>query len=831
MNFLKNQTVTERLIFIGAILGMLGCLVVLEFGDLLVAGGFDGSTRPSIARLVQSDSQTRVKAATEFTWLQARDKQSIRTGDSLFTGENSRAVVAFNAGGQLELGENSLVVFKESDREPLPQIMIGEFNLKVDQAIKVMVGQHVTTIEGQGAEVRLEVRENTRPRIGLLKGRVRLRRKTKPPVTLESGQTAVLDPTNEAQALFVDPAQETENPASSLLRDIAQAQILAQNVPVQEKLGTGLQLSSQETHSYYWRLLDLYQMERGRIKPRQTPPERVSLEVPVQWTTSERASGHMSGRMSGQISGRTFGGTKTYVRLELSREPEFTTPDGFDVQGTEALFSEVFTGVNYWRVVGPHARSDVKDVLFEPSAVKSFMVEPMVHLFEEPWVEQHPDALVLLDASVSLEFEIRLENSTGSMAEEGPKAPQAPLTGVIVQVSRFADFQEARTRTSLIRGPRVRLDFSEPGLYFYRMRIVDAAQELSDWSEARRVLINRPPLLAQPIIERYKGEGLQDEEFGFAWSAVSGADSYLLSIAGGNLARPFEIASRQPRSTWIANEAGEYTAWVTAVDPYGRRGKPSEAVVFRVIPHPVARELASQQISPEDRMMDRIEKKLEPQATIRTDTSSIPRYLSRVSSRSWVGLEGSVWTLESTAQSLNGEPAPLIGSLGVRAQYGWADNTLDGRLRMRAAKLGGKASEASPQSFELRYLRRFPIRLPFQALPRALSASFISGYEIYRNSGPSFSGAYDLFKIGGDLNVPISPRWNMGGEFVYGFGTDSGVKMEFTTYLDYAVNSKWSLGFGGRLSFFEGGSSSSLPGYSTYREGSMDGYSLLRMHY
>ena len=82
------------------------------------------------------------------------------------------------------------------------------------------------------------------------------------------------------------------------------------------------------------------------------------------------------------------------------------------------------------------------------------------------------------------------------------------------------------------------------------------------------------------------------------------------------------------------------------------------------------------------------------------------------------------------------------------------------------------------------------------------------------------------------MEFPVSQRWMMGGEFVFGFGTEGSQKQGISGHFNYFISPRWTLGAGYRLHMFNAGSAA-FAGANVlpYREGYIESYSVLDYHF
>lgn len=176
---------------------------------------------------------------------------------------------------------------------------------------------------------------------------------------------------------------------------------------------------------------------------------------------------------------------------------------------------------------------------------------------------------------------------------------------------------------------------------------------------------------------------------------------------------------------------------------------------------------------------------------------------------------------------------PLLMGLHLRH---WFDQTgLEGFYRSKASTLNEPGGFVSPTIFDLRYHLRF--KWGFNPLSRLKESqvSLFLGYEMLRNNGTTlYRDKYDILKAGFQLYFPLFQNWDTGGTVVFGRGLDSTLKYEITGNINYFFRPRWSWGAGYRIHLYQSTKAGEVAGQpypANYREGTGEGYTVLRWHY
>lgn len=150
-----NKT-DRRILSIAAILLLLfSCLL---YDDSLLFPDSQTSSLKKIGSISVSDRDVRRKVSKQFVWKSAKGNDNVYMGDSLFTGQSSKAKIKMDDGRELTVGENSLVSFANVDGQFVFDLQFGkmEGEIKGANCIKVLVQGKMTEICGENAKLELD---------------------------------------------------------------------------------------------------------------------------------------------------------------------------------------------------------------------------------------------------------------------------------------------------------------------------------------------------------------------------------------------------------------------------------------------------------------------------------------------------------------------------------------------------------------------------------------------------------------------------------------------------------------------------------------------------
>jgi len=736
------------------LIGGLLLLLISLYSFFAVEGFLDSdglARREQVGEIRAQSNDVRHKADGSFVWYRSKLSQSIRIGDTVFSGERSTALVQLKKGGDLTLGENSLVTFREIEREKITDLNWGNFRIKVDGSVKVAVNGTISEIAGSDSELQVLVSKHQKPQVRLIKGNATLKSKGKVAVQLNRATPFALDP-QESQVTRAQPLPET--PAS---------------------------LSEAKTIKYIWRLSDLYDQKDFLLFEKTKETESLPVSVPLSWGRSKQGAS---------------------ATVQLSSNADFQKFSSYESAEGQLRVSPVVRGVNYWRVSFDKTNWSLTE-RFE--VVADFLEN------SEPSASVGDLRILLFKEKATAEVLLRTRE---------------PMSGFVVEAAKEPDFKAGETRSFWSASNQLKLSFYQPGIYYYRFRSVNNNQELSRWSSATRFEVFRPAMPGPPQLLSARRELSVGETLELKWN-TRGKKAWIEFLDDNG-----RVAERIPGSkvSRVMRKAQRFVAQARIVDEYGRVSEPSRPVQVHVAEGPSVPALAE--------TLPLAPVKSEPvRAPAAVETSTVTKMeLPRPNrnekyKHSTLSAYGFLWSLQSSQQYYQSEQSPVVTGVGVNALHWFRNSGVEGKLKVGAVGVNEAGRDTALKDVELRYHYRIHTGFPF-GLSRELQLSGFGGVEIYRNEGALFAKQYDLVKFGTSIDFPWRQNWSTGGEFVYGAGVEGSSKYEMSGRLFYFPHTDWSLGVGYRLNLFESGSAKTAPaGVLPYREGYIEGYSILNYHF
>lgn len=188
---MNNFTKTEKTIFICALL----VLVVFSYflyDDSLLFSNSNTANLNQIGQFSVSANDVRRKNLENFAWTPASKSDNVFENDSIFTGDDSEALITLSDGSTLKVEANSLITLKLNNGQMNLDLRYGNLvgELNEGATLQVTSGQEEFKLEGSKGN---EQEKST----------IRLKRATKGVVdlTLLKGAAKVIDKKQAAQAL------------------------------------------------------------------------------------------------------------------------------------------------------------------------------------------------------------------------------------------------------------------------------------------------------------------------------------------------------------------------------------------------------------------------------------------------------------------------------------------------------------------------------------------------------------------------------------------------------------------------------------------------------
>lgn len=846
MSLKEKLAKSDVKIFAFAALGIGLCAYFLFFDSGIHFGSNDDAAE--LGQVTYFINDARQKGNSSYVWQNVKMDQKVFLGDSIYSGEKSKVQVILNNGSDVNIGENSLVTFGQVEDQKVLDLRLGEVNLKVDGTLKLAVQGKVTTVTGTKSEIKVEVK-NKVSRVKLVQGEAQVQNKNLPEVQLEVEKEVVLpepepihvtandlpplpslpmgvepagppmpvaaDPTAAAAGsptTPIDPAMDPSKmdptaalnppPTDPAMPDpglTPPVPVTSENLPpvdpvptvnppeptpqaeVPPPVETKPQVTAptdlkSESFSYIWKLHDLFVQGEDSISERRPRPVLVPIEYPLSWRSSHKGN----------------------FRVQISNAPTFDEPKmikTYEADSNETVLSKAYLGKTYWRV-SPDGKT------WSETESINVMVRTLKGANQR--FEQDSVRTALLGKVVSV-----------NLSMESDVSPY----GYVVQSSSEPEFGAAKTKTFWAKKPELSYNFATPTVQYYRFRVVNDKQEITDWSPTAKVVVFQPvPPQAPKLADREKVQvqGMVGDKIDVKFK--SPASTTWMEVYDENDQKVH--TEKGTDMTFVPKQPGKYRARAFSVNDYGQVGPSSDLVKIDVAPNLLA-----------DAQPERTTASVDSSSSTKIEEvdNTPPKNTKFNGNR--MSAQGMVWALQSTEQKLNQSGTPVTTGIGLNGLWWWDKHGFEGNYKsgVKGISSAGRDSE-SIRDFEARYHYRFMGRFPWTS--KEIEMSYILGYENFQNTAESGSNRYDIMKLGMSFKFPMLKNWMGGGEILVGRGFEQSTKYEISGYFNYFYTDSWSLGAGYRLHLFEAGSTKSTPtGVLPYREGYSEGFSGLNYHF
>lgn len=409
-----------------------------DFAQRIWGSSGENLSRPILGRISTFENDARHKSSDSMAWNKARRKQNVRLGDAVFSGTDSNVQVVMDRGSRIDLGPNTMIVFNEIGGVKMPNFIDGNFRLDVNGSMTIGIQGKVTKIEGYSAEVQIYLGPDKKPQVRVLNGWIALTERDRPQRTLARKEFVTLGAQKSAQQPVPERAAAAAEAVSPVITPIPGA----------------------DTVTYTNRLYDFFETDgNGTLKRRTTPPFPMRLPYTLRWNLRRGDEPVFDAPVWGQFSpSQDFSGTVTSFRSK-----------------GEAAFEirDVVEGDNYWRI-SLDGKTWSQAIRFRAERRN---LNADVRLFRA-------DRKNLVLKSTVVNTSLRIQSSQ-------------QMRGYVLEESRSPDFSGDDLKVHWLSRNVAGLALKSPGRFYYRVRGVDAATELTAPSNVEEVIVVKPP--AHPL--------------------------------------------------------------------------------------------------------------------------------------------------------------------------------------------------------------------------------------------------------------------------------------------------------------------------------------------
>lgn len=469
-----------------AVVVILICLGVIEFTTHFFSEmptKITGSA-PIVAVVQTVQQDVRQKPVEENGWYRAEPQTEIMRGDAIYSGRQSRSQVQMKSGGILELGDETLVIFDDVDGVTIPDVARGQVKLKVSGQMRIAISGEVTEFTGAQSELLLNA-DGKAGNIRALKGQTSISRRGITARSLVTGQVLDLPIVKSNRAVpkieipkagdlisevRISEKRKVAEPSTTPLKPIEFSEPVVELPPLPAAPVPEPAQAPQVVEATVAPMPAEPVAVTEALAPAE-PAQNVTRVMKVQEVYQRRGQRALVPRVGLKTLkvpvALSWHGSKTddKVIVQVSKEKDFAKPwVEKEATGPNVVVPEWKPGRNYWRV------SRDRQNWSEPAEV---IVKPSVAVTQSPSVAALNRKLVVYPKGQGPEAQAKLRFQDAGLAK--PR-------GWVLQGSNTPDFAPRKTRTVYVKDSRIDVPIARPGKYFFRVRSVADAGEISSFS-------------------------------------------------------------------------------------------------------------------------------------------------------------------------------------------------------------------------------------------------------------------------------------------------------------------------------------------------------------
>ncbi|MDZ4085041.1 MAG: hypothetical protein U1E10_19015 [Bdellovibrionales bacterium] len=455
----------NRMIY--AIAALVAVLVIIE----LLLGFQDGAVKipfvsepTGVAKVLTINGDARYQPAEEQSWYKAKVENEMYSGDAIYSGASTDVGVEMKSGGQIALGEETLVIFDSIDGVTIPDLARGNVRLRILGDMKISISGDVSQFSagaGGESEVLISIDEGSKGKIQVLSGRPKITAPKQTSKFVESGSSIEFVTRKfrlSSRKQIELPKDVAPLPSRVPPGPVPAETVAEQTPPIAEPVYENPAPIDQRTEIVHTLTkAETYSQSKGLRLQKMRNLKFVESAGVLRWTGGN--------------------GQKTFLqvtRINDNKAPNFEEAWFNDVAtGQDAVLSKWRPGKNLWRVSldgknwSKPSEVDVS-VRFSVGREPSLVIEdPVVH-FPNPVVR------------------MRLTENSGRK-----------MSGWIIEGGRDQTFKKS---VSVWAGEsKLMVPLKSLGTYFFRVRSVDEQGEISAFSKVHTVSVLKEKVKPVPL--------------------------------------------------------------------------------------------------------------------------------------------------------------------------------------------------------------------------------------------------------------------------------------------------------------------------------------------
>lgn len=546
----------------------------------------------------------RRRHSTAFSWLPLDTGNPVYQGDSIYTADNSEAVITTDRGEQISISPNSLVVINSKTDSIRLDIDYGSVLGQVGKSKKLQIasGGDVTEFEGDDAVVKVDVGSDKNLSVNVLEGQVQVSsdegvRMLGPRQQAEIGEAGAVVEAADAQIDLLSPVPDRvlrpdeirdlvltwrstydfKEYAIEIARDPDFQSVIVKETTLKPLFRPSLLPTNERL---FWRVT-------AKIRPEQNPtkslvsgftlaedlPPTIGFPRDGMRISFEEQPGETGNQL--QLAARwTAKSASAKWDLQLAQSPDFAQGlKIFDAAGTSLNLGYLNEG-NYVLRVRAKDWSNAK--WSEPVSFS---------IFKRPAATLRPPAVVTAEEEFQLvtksssiteaDLKTATKETFVNFVESVPELAWNTIPGATsyeIEISPSRDFQGAIERAEV---PNTRFAWMDVklGQYYWRIRSVSAGNRKGPFTQAQRLKIKLAPptsLTDEKIVEEITSMTFMDAApppFVLRWVPTLFTAGYELQFdRDAKFTKPLTVITKNPFKKVQAPQAGLYFWRVRALN-------------------------------------------------------------------------------------------------------------------------------------------------------------------------------------------------------------------------------------------------------------------------
>lgn len=179
MFFRDFEKIDKWLLSLALVILVISMTLIINDGWLFTIGSQETAGLQRIGQVTSAERDVRRRFKTAFSWRPLHQRNEIYQGDSIFTGDESGAIIVTDRGEEISIAPNSLIVIDFRENSVLLNIDYGSISGRVGRDARLLIASREGTTEfsGDDALVQVGLERGRNLVVNVLEGEVELRSK------------------------------------------------------------------------------------------------------------------------------------------------------------------------------------------------------------------------------------------------------------------------------------------------------------------------------------------------------------------------------------------------------------------------------------------------------------------------------------------------------------------------------------------------------------------------------------------------------------------------------------------------------------------------------